>query len=392
MAKLCETGWRFTGLCRFGLLAFVLGCDPTAAKLPPPTTPDAPVAAIEPAVAQLLEFKADDKALPDFVNRLEALAERQGWQPQLAKCKKRAFSDWEKARAVSVWVGKNQYVVILLRSSTGTIPGSDMQTAILLDHRGKLLDHLACDINTRLTTMDSGQFRTVIPEKPEADGARLVMRLDGVSVRGNWDHYIYHGGKNARFYWGCDRLPEDQPTKWDRKGLCRIAIEDGKFKVLFPGDTDGEKMPFVEAAAPDNPSEVVERPGIADGASNIPVQQLVATFQTNELQAKELYVNKELIITGEVQRVIESRKGQRSPGASQEYVVELRISPKRVSDIIVQFFFDERERDSLAKLKAGQVVAIRGRCNRPAIFSAGRGVRKDYIEVPFFDCKLVRGK
>ncbi len=72
--------------------------------------------------------------------------------------------------------------------------------------------------------------------------------------------------------------------------------------------------------------------------------------------------------------------------------MELRIIPRRVSDITLQFFFKQGERDKLVKLQAGQVVVIRGRCNRPIIFGAGRGVRKDYIEVPFSDCKLVGEK
>ncbi len=386
------TGWRFTSFWLLALSALVLGCDPTAGGRPPSTAPGAPVTDIDPDVAKLLELTVQDKALRDFVNRLEALAKRQGWRRQLVQCKERLFSDWEEARAVLVGTGKSQYVVVLLKSSTFTIPGDEMEAAILLDRRGKLLDQLACEINSRLTEMGSGRFHTVVPSKPETDGAQLVIRLDGVSVRGNFDHHIDHGGKDGRFYWGCDQLPQDQPTKWDTKGLCRIAIQNGKFAVLFPGAKDGEKIPFLEAAAPNNPAEAVEVPGSSDGPAAVPIQQLAIIFQTNELRAQELYVDKELNVKGEVQRVIRSRKGRRSSNAPQEYVVELRIIPRRVSDITLQFFFKQGERDKLVKLQAGQVVVIRGRCNRPIIFGAGRGVRKDYIEVPFSDCKLVGEK
>src|SRR5262249_20692048 len=131
-----------------------------------------------------------------------------------------------------------RYLVVLLKSSTNSIPGSEVQTAILLDSQGKYLDQLACEINSRLTLMDSGQLHTVIPGMPEADGAHLVIRPDGVSARGNFEHHIDHGGIRAGFYWGHDHLLQDEPTRWDTKGLCRIAIEDGRFKILFPGDRD----------------------------------------------------------------------------------------------------------------------------------------------------------
>jgi hypothetical protein len=39
-------------------------------------------------------------------------------------------------------------------------------------------------------------------------------------------------------------VPQDQPTKWDTKGLCRIAIREGQFKVLFPGEK-GAGQPLV---------------------------------------------------------------------------------------------------------------------------------------------------
>src|SRR5262249_50892515 len=105
------------------------------------------------------------------------------------------------------------------------------------------LDQLACEISSRLTHMDFGHLHTVIPGKREADGAQLVIRLDGASARGHFSHHVYHRGGKADFYWGHGHLSQDQPTKWDIKGLCRIAIKDGKFRVLFPGEKDKEPRP-----------------------------------------------------------------------------------------------------------------------------------------------------
>jgi len=198
---------------------------------------------IDPTVAKLVDMKPDEKTLPEFVGCLKDLASKQGWQQELADCKPLSFLGWDEARAVLIRSGQNQYVVILIKSWTFMIPGIEVQTAILLDHQGKFLDQVACEINSRLTRMDVGQFHTVIPGKPEADGAQLVIRLAGVNARGNWAHRVYHRGREANFYWGHDRLPQDQPTEWDTKGLCRIAILDGKFKVLFPGEKDAQLRP-----------------------------------------------------------------------------------------------------------------------------------------------------
>jgi hypothetical protein len=184
-------------------------------------------------VARLLDFESD--ALAEFVTCLEDLAKDQGWEQRLAECKKLAFVRWEGARAVRVRAGGDQHVVVLLKSWTHCIPGSDTQTAILLDANGGYLDHLGCEINARLTRMDSGRHHVVIPAEPEADGAQLVIRLDGVSARGNFAHSVYHGGA-AQYYWGQDDLPPDRPTTWDAKGLCRAAIRGGRFVVVFPGE------------------------------------------------------------------------------------------------------------------------------------------------------------
>jgi hypothetical protein len=182
------------------------------------------------SVAKLLDPRQGKTA---FVSRLQALATKQGWRQQLERF---SFSGWEKARAVPMRSGQTQYVVVLLKSWTHSVPENDLQTVILLDCRGSFLDQLACEIDP--APAKRGEFHTVIPEKPEADGAQLVIRLDHESARGNFEHHIYYGVHKTPFYWGHDNLPENQPTKWDCKGLCRIAIADGKLKVLFPSEED----------------------------------------------------------------------------------------------------------------------------------------------------------
>jgi hypothetical protein len=131
------------------------------------------------------------------------------------------------------------HVVAILRGIDPFIPGRDTQVLLLLDHEGRLLDRLACGINNRLTRMyvPAGTFRTDVPAAPEADGAQLVVRYvpePGGSVSGNWSHEITQGGRTNRFPWDQGRPGALPSAEWGGKGLCRVAVRDGKFVVLFP--------------------------------------------------------------------------------------------------------------------------------------------------------------
>jgi len=188
---------------------------------------------IDAAVANLIEIKTDGTGADEFLGSLDALANKRGWQQELADCKKLMPWFWQ-GRAFSLQTEQRQYVVILLESTPPVIPWIDVRTVILLDNEGKHLDHLSCEISNRLTLDGSGEFHTVVLDKAEADGALLVIRLDGESTHDNFAHHIYHAGEDAKFHWG--QSDEAIPTKWDVKGLCRIAIRDGKFEVVFPQD------------------------------------------------------------------------------------------------------------------------------------------------------------
>jgi hypothetical protein len=136
--------------------------------------------------------------------------------------------------------GHDNYVVVNLRGWDHSIPGDDTQHLVLLDHEGRCLDRLSCSINARLTRLyvhHKGIFPTEVPKTPEKDGARLVIRYipeDGGNLYGNWSHEIAHGGRASSYAWPKDKLEGIGPGEWDRKGLCRVAIRDGKFVRLFP--------------------------------------------------------------------------------------------------------------------------------------------------------------
>ncbi|MCI0704760.1 MAG: hypothetical protein L0241_27195 [Planctomycetia bacterium] len=130
------------------------------------------------------------------------------------------------------------YIVVVLGSSTCTVPGSDAQTFLLLDARGRLLDRLICEINSRLTRRLAGRFYTSMHAMPLLGQVHLVTHLDWVDPQGS-SYCLHHRGVKARFFWEeesspDDRFPAGKPPKLDLEGLCCIAVQAGQFRVLFP--------------------------------------------------------------------------------------------------------------------------------------------------------------
>ena len=110
---------------------------------------------------------------------------------------------------------------------------------------GKLLDTLSCSINCRLTRVFvkevSGTYCTDVIDS-ETD-ARLALRYvpePGGRIAGNFGHWITHQDKSQQYPWerGYDwrKVREGALSSADmeREGLCRVAIRDGIFSVLFP--------------------------------------------------------------------------------------------------------------------------------------------------------------
>jgi len=213
-----------------GLLLLSVSFDPAGMDEPLSTGS----VATDSDVTKLLELTAKHEKTQDFVEPIKRLAKKRGWEREFAKSRKLWRTDWDEASASAIQVGRASFVVILLKVWDHAIPGTEVQTALLLTEQGKFLDQISCEINSRLTHMHWGELHTVIPSKPEPDGAQLIIRLDGMSARGNFSHHLDHGNEKLEFYWGNDKLPENQPSRLDATGLCRIAIKDMKFQVLFP--------------------------------------------------------------------------------------------------------------------------------------------------------------
>jgi hypothetical protein len=207
---------------------------------------------LDPSVCVLLDEPVDAEQqarfLPLWDHRgrfsaaLAALASQHGLPPE----EYRAHLRITEGAAFRVGRGPDGRVVVVLRDHSGFIPGPDTQHLLLLDRHGRLLDRLSCEVSTRLTTDCFGcgcGFRTDVPEDPEGDGAQFVIRL--VPKRGpvpgdGSEYQLTHAGKTETYRWGEDRAGATPSADGSQEGLCRVAIRDGKFHILFPKPDPGQ--------------------------------------------------------------------------------------------------------------------------------------------------------
>lgn len=124
-----------------------------------------------------------------------------------------------------------RYVVVVLRGSDLGMPGGRMVELVLIDRDGTILDTLACEVSSRFGEPDAGlvqdaegRDRVVIRLKPRC----LVAPDEGEEFR-FYSHEVAHEGTIYRF--------EDHLfpwVVWQEMGLCRVAIKDDRFLIVFP--------------------------------------------------------------------------------------------------------------------------------------------------------------
>jgi hypothetical protein len=225
------------------LFVAALLCIQAASGQPPTGQPDQQRDLAE----TLLKTSAKDDGMDEsaFFRTLAELARRQGQRPSdythydsgEHTRSGRARGGLMEGRAVSVTSEQKQYVVAVLGIGRLSVPGVTAQQVILLDEGGRILDRLACGINTRY-----GDLATEILDRPATDGAQLVVRFKPLfpdqSTWHNW-HTITYGGKPYTFY----TEEKNEPVNWLERGLVRAAIKRDKLQVLFPElkQPDGEK-------------------------------------------------------------------------------------------------------------------------------------------------------
>jgi hypothetical protein len=123
--------------------------------------------------------------------------------------------------------------------------------------------------------------------------------------------------------------------------------------------------------------------------------RLADLFLTNEAAADESYVGKQVEVTGQVVRVSRSPHAPH-PDTGPNYVLELdqgRAGRGEPGDVRVLFNFKNESRGELAKLKPGQTVGVRGRCDQRRVWAVQPGrADREYSEVHLPDCALVSEK
>jgi hypothetical protein len=216
----------------------LLGCGRT-----PRAVSERP-ASYDPLLVRLIEMSGNagapgkEEENSGFVDALMDLAGQKGWVNIVNECNRRVLCNHPlEGRTETLSIDDDHYVLVILRWWDFFIPGRDFQLLLLIDENGRLLDHVSCEINSRLTQMWWGKYVTEVLNPPGEDGARLVIRLilpPGDSVCGNFSHLINYQGRDYEFYWGNNENDLGQPTIWDQKGLSRLTVENDKFKVLFP--------------------------------------------------------------------------------------------------------------------------------------------------------------
>ncbi|SRR5258708_2485462 len=108
---------------------------------------------------------------------------------------------------------------------------------------------MSCSINNRLTQQVKGEFITEVLEPPAEDGAGFVLRLFPTDERefgGNWSHDVTCHGKIYTYHWDRDRQAAIPAAYLKSKGLCRLAIKDRKFVVLFPNLKEAGKVSNID--------------------------------------------------------------------------------------------------------------------------------------------------
>ena len=186
-----------------------------------------------PTFLALLVASGSHKDGMEFYAALSAIAQADGWERH----------DYDSSEIAGVVEGcaaqvdfrKESYVVVVLHWPGLAIPGPDINELMLLDRAGHRLDRVACKVSTRVT--QEGTFRADMLKRPEKDGTQLVIRYvptEGDKMPFNFGHIIHYRGHAYHFEWNPDTHSQANSVLWSQTGLCRIAVQNGKFKVIFP--------------------------------------------------------------------------------------------------------------------------------------------------------------
>jgi hypothetical protein len=147
-----------------------------------------------------------------------------------------ALEDPARAGYASV-VRVDKSVVIIVGvvfRSDEPIPVSGMlppaaQSLVLMDREGNMLDSVACSLKggSKREIFPTGRL-TVDDDPAQAQFTVRCLPYAGSTFPSELRHEIKHAGRTREFEWRAN------PTQWEQKGLCRVAVRNDKFEVLWP--------------------------------------------------------------------------------------------------------------------------------------------------------------
>ena len=186
----------------------------------------------EPAILEVKPSKAALPVLVDLILSDDADVRAQAIGSLARSYELFLFCDDGNAKRYS-----NQ-VALVCRQGLLSIPGWDTYYLFLVDPSGRLLDKLSCSIESRLTcSWYFGVFSAKFSTERETDVGDIVIRYvpeKGKRLLGRWEHEIRRNGRVYTFDLNQSSPPGITSAGWKEKGLCRIAVRDGRFEVLWP--------------------------------------------------------------------------------------------------------------------------------------------------------------
>jgi hypothetical protein len=167
---------------------------------------------------------------------LRDLAKSQNLAPEVYRLSEppESLAGWPEKEAVySVVVERRTFALAVQPAVPVGVPGTSASQVVLLTAKGKILDRIRCDINSRY-----GTVKTEVLPTPHADGTRAVVRFVG-DIRPNGQQSTWHGWHTILFRdrswtFHVNEREANAHSLWNENGLCRIGIAKDKFVVLFP--------------------------------------------------------------------------------------------------------------------------------------------------------------
>jgi hypothetical protein len=156
---------------------------------------------------------------------------------------------YQTARTVQFQQGPTTYYVTIFRGWRLSVPGTDTQYLLLRDSKRSTLDLVTCSINNRLTQQALGNFITEAIDSSDDNAVRFVLRYVPTNedeYRGNWSHEGTHRGTVYSFPWNPDKPRAISAADFKSEGLCRLAIKDNKFVVVFPNLNEADGVSIMD--------------------------------------------------------------------------------------------------------------------------------------------------